>query len=256
MSNYEDEYGNVCFKEINRPEVIHFLYEFLPIIDEHNKQRQSILCLERKWATRDCWFRLLTTMVGFSIVNMHRWYRNIKARKLARSGPSYKRSRNCLQDIFAVENEYELQIRKFSDMVCSVLENRVRKQKVARKTVTIAACPPVSTDSTHCELERIKAADGLTIRTATPKQIEKGRKVGTAVNANCFICRKYLKPNNKINYVFTTFCCSVCKMPLCKASRKDVAIGRLYDCLEEHMCSAEPHLRCQDYKKGSPFPAE
>ena len=48
MSNYEDEYGNICHNEINRPEVIHFFYEFLPIIDEHNKQRQNILGLKRK----------------------------------------------------------------------------------------------------------------------------------------------------------------------------------------------------------------
>ena len=46
-------------------------------------------------------------MVGFCIVDMHRWYRNVKARELAKFGPSYKQSRNCLQDIFAVENEYE-----------------------------------------------------------------------------------------------------------------------------------------------------
>ena len=101
---------------------VHFLYEFLPIIDEHNKQRQSILAIERKWQTRHCWFRLLTTMVGFSIVDMHRWYRNVTARRFTTTGPSYRRTRNMLQNNFTVENEYEIQIRKFSDMVCKGLE--------------------------------------------------------------------------------------------------------------------------------------
>ena len=84
---------------------VHFLCKFLPIIDEHNKQRQSILAIEHKWQTSDCWFRLLTTMLGFSIVDMHRWYRNMKAWRFTTTGPSYRRTRNMLQNIFTVENE-------------------------------------------------------------------------------------------------------------------------------------------------------
>ena len=253
MSNYEDEYGNICHNEINRPDVVHFLYEFLPIIDEHNKQRQSLLGLERKWATRDCWFRLLTSMVGFSIVDMHRWYRNMVARRLASSGPSYKRARNTLQDIFMVENEYEIQIRKFSDMLCSTLESRVRKQLVARTKFCVSRLN-VTKENTHCELERIRGVDGSTTRPPTEKQLEKGRKVGTSVNSNCFICRKYKKSNDTINYVLTTWCCSVCKMPLCKEPRKNVELGRIHNCLEEHMCAKEAFLRCENYRKGKVFP--
>ena len=37
VSNYEDDYGNITCKEINRPKICHFLCEFFPIIDEHNK---------------------------------------------------------------------------------------------------------------------------------------------------------------------------------------------------------------------------
>ena len=252
MSNYEDEYGNICHNEINRPEVVHFLYEFLPIIDEHNKQRQNILGLERKWATKDCWFRLLTSMVGFSIVDMHRWYRNMVARRVASSGPSYKRARNTFQDMFMVENEYEIQIRKFSDMLCSGLESRVRKQLVARTKFCFSRLNRRK-DNSHCELERIRGADGSTTRPATEKQKQKGRKVGTSVNSNCFICRKYKKSNDTINYVLTTWCCSVCKMPLCKEPRKNVELGRMQDCLEEHVCAKEAFLRCESYRKGKVF---
>ena len=52
------------------------LYDFLPLIDEHNKQRQNILNLERCWPTRNVWFRLIVTIVGMSVVDFHRLYLN------------------------------------------------------------------------------------------------------------------------------------------------------------------------------------
>ena len=47
LSSFEDEFGNVSHKTIDRPELCHFLYEYLPLIDEHNKQRQRLLALEK-----------------------------------------------------------------------------------------------------------------------------------------------------------------------------------------------------------------
>jgi hypothetical protein len=38
MSYFEDDYGNVGSKEISRPELAHLLYDYLPLIVEHNKQ--------------------------------------------------------------------------------------------------------------------------------------------------------------------------------------------------------------------------
>jgi hypothetical protein len=39
LSTFEDKYGNIDHKEINHPQVCHFLYDYLPLIDKHNKQR-------------------------------------------------------------------------------------------------------------------------------------------------------------------------------------------------------------------------
>ena len=71
---FEDEFGCVNFKDIPRPVFADMLYDFLPLIDEHNKQRQSILNLEKSWPTRNVWFRLLTTIVGMSVVDFHRLF--------------------------------------------------------------------------------------------------------------------------------------------------------------------------------------
>ena len=37
LSQFEDDFGNVTAKEINRPCISKFLYDYLPLIDEHNK---------------------------------------------------------------------------------------------------------------------------------------------------------------------------------------------------------------------------
>jgi len=38
VSRFEDERGCPLLKEINRPWISHMLYEFLPLINKHNKQ--------------------------------------------------------------------------------------------------------------------------------------------------------------------------------------------------------------------------
>ena len=55
-TQFEDEFGCVSYKDIPRPVFADLLYDFLPLIDEHNKQHQNILNLERCWPTRNVWF--------------------------------------------------------------------------------------------------------------------------------------------------------------------------------------------------------
>ncbi len=58
MSYFEDDFWNVGSKEVGHPKLAHLIYEYLPLIDKHNKQHQKILGLERKWPTCNCWFKL------------------------------------------------------------------------------------------------------------------------------------------------------------------------------------------------------
>ena len=46
ISKFEDKFGNVASKDLARPAVVHVFFEFLPLIDEHNKARQAVLTLE------------------------------------------------------------------------------------------------------------------------------------------------------------------------------------------------------------------
>ncbi len=75
-THFEDEFGVVTTKKIARPHLLEWVYDYLPLIDKHNKQRQSILALEKKWPTKNCWFHLLTTLVGMSVVDLFWIYLN------------------------------------------------------------------------------------------------------------------------------------------------------------------------------------
>jgi len=37
LLNFEDDFRNISFKEINRLKIIYHLHKFLPFIDEYNK---------------------------------------------------------------------------------------------------------------------------------------------------------------------------------------------------------------------------
>jgi len=69
---FEDDNGVVASRDIPRPSICSYLYQKLPCIDEHNRQRQNLLGLERCWPTDSCWFRLLTTLLGQCVVDYHR----------------------------------------------------------------------------------------------------------------------------------------------------------------------------------------
>jgi hypothetical protein len=113
MSHYEDDFGNVVHNEINRPAICHFLCEHLPLIDEHNEQRQNLLNLERCWCTKDPWMRLLTTTLGMCVVDMHRWHRN---RKYDDGEQQESRGQSVGNELLAG--------RKFSDRLCVGLERK------------------------------------------------------------------------------------------------------------------------------------
>ncbi len=79
-TSFGDGFGNISSKPLSRPSIAHFLYEFLPLIDEHNKARQSALALkDKKWPTKCCWYRLMTTFIGMAVIDIQRWDLNTQA---------------------------------------------------------------------------------------------------------------------------------------------------------------------------------
>jgi hypothetical protein len=224
-THFEDDFGNIQSRQINRPDFAHFLYDYLPLIDEHNKQRQAILSLEKCWPTRNCWFRLMVTLVGMCVVDLHRLWRNHK----------YGMHKDASDDDgFPGDTE----IRRFSDLICANLRKR------AQKTLSLSQIA-ARTSEGKTPLTRIVHEDGSSVRDCTDQQKEKRRSVGTSRQRKCFICRKYLSEKRTTMYRDTSFCCSVCGMPLCMKDRTtDEMENRPLTCLQEHLTSQNAVLGC------------
>jgi hypothetical protein len=175
-SAFEDDFGNVDYKFLPWLQLAHFIFEYLPLINEHNKQRQTILGLERKWPTKCCWTRLVVTMVGMSVVDMQRLYQ------------SEKKTQNkvlCGQ----VFDEDAIVI-NFSDLLCGKLRLRERQNTdiVQQKS-----------DGTDTLLARIEK-DGKMNLPVTVENERAEKKGGQPIQRKCFIFRKYLKEDGTVNY--------------------------------------------------------
>ena len=214
-SNIVDDYGNVTFREIPRPCVAHFLFELLPLIDNHNKDRQSLLALEDCWPTKSPWFRLVTTLIGMSVVDLHRWDRN------RRSGGK------GLLDIGDDEgNPSFLSVRSIANLVSKGLRRDEMKYRIkARYSHPLRRS--MSMDNPGSALLRITDKDGCEKRMSGQRERE--------YQKTCFVCRKYQKQQ-----VNTIWWCKFCHMPLCKISR-----GRGMSCEQEHVTTSTGVFSCK-----------
>ena len=91
------------------------------------------------------------------------------------------------------------------------------------------------------KLDRI-IKERCTTRPPIEKKQREGRQVGAAINANFFICRKYLSSNGSVVCKQTTFCCVACRMPLCNDNRADVT--SFMSCVDEHLESEHIVVGC------------
>jgi hypothetical protein len=230
-AHFEDEFGVIQAKYIARLHLLEWVYDYLPLIDELNKQRQSLLHLEKKWPTKKCWFQLLVTLLGMCVVNMFRAYLNHDKDKFKNTT-----------------------ITEFSDMLCQNI--RMREGRRPDHIASVAANHSAEIDEEEFGLERITNDDGRTmLPNPTALQREKeDRRTGKSITANCFICRKYIPRRGGHNYKTTSFCCKLCKMPLCLTDRSN---GKGDSCLMEHRNSSDPDIGCtSECKKNKVFPKE
>lgn len=183
------------------------LYEFLPLIDEHNKARQSMLALEKVWLTQNCWFRVLTTFIGMAVVDLQRWDRSMRSRK----------------QISALDDEDEdFTIREMADLIGRPLATGTMRY---RETEQPSARTTLGKDDGR-KLTRIRGEDGSIHYPS-----------GSSISLSCYICRRYMERAKNTNWM-----CIKCGMPLCQKDRKHEHSGMT--CLEEHLSSNHHFLGC------------
>ena len=213
-SCYEDGYGNPTFKLLPRPSIAHFVYEFLPLIDEHNKARQSILALEDKWPTKCCWFRLITTFVGMAVVDLQRWDRNMRS---GSKGIAESRVWSECEDV-----QYNFNIMRMCDLIGRALSDGTLSFYDDKEEERRASKSPRMSQNEHA-----RAAAGIEHAQLIryKKNGELNNSKGKAYQRYCYICRTHGETCN------TQWMCSRCEMPLCKKERR----GEEWSCLHEHM---------------------
>jgi hypothetical protein len=67
-----DSYNNVCVHKVDRPAIVSQFFDDSNCIDSHNHVRQFELALEKRWFTRDPFFRLHTTLTGITVNDVWR----------------------------------------------------------------------------------------------------------------------------------------------------------------------------------------
>lgn len=81
IARFTDKYGNINGRSVQRPEVLSKYYAQSNKVDMHNQSRQGDLRLERHWKTDDCWFRIITTFIGITVVDSWKAFRSARVLK-------------------------------------------------------------------------------------------------------------------------------------------------------------------------------
>jgi hypothetical protein len=67
-----DSYNNVCVRKVDRPAIVSQFFDDSNCIDSHNHVRQFELALEKRWFTRDPFFRLHMILTGMTVTDVWR----------------------------------------------------------------------------------------------------------------------------------------------------------------------------------------
>ena len=64
-----NRFGNIDVRYVPRPQVVSRYFNESNCIDMHNQLRQDGLRLEKKWITQDGNFRIVTGVIGMTVVD-------------------------------------------------------------------------------------------------------------------------------------------------------------------------------------------
>jgi hypothetical protein len=66
---FTNSYGNIVTHFVDRPQVVSTFFKTSNAIDTHNRLHQDLLQLEKKWLTKNPYFRLATTLLGINVTD-------------------------------------------------------------------------------------------------------------------------------------------------------------------------------------------
>ena len=122
--------------------------------------------------------------------------------------------------------------REFVDVLTKGIDNKLRIRHGDEDQRSTQQIKALTTAEFNGLFERYKNAHGQSSRPPTNKQIhlDKRSTTGSAIQAECFICRHYLPASGSGRLKQkTVWRCKICGMPLCKQKRRNPS------CSEEHL---------------------
>ena len=233
VSKFEDGFGNTDCKALARPAIAHMLYEFLPLIDEHNKARQNALGLERKWPTKNCWFRLMCTFIGMAVVDLQRWDRNMRDKKAGKKVHHIPFDGDDTVD--------DCNIITMADLIGKGLKSPNMQFREGPQPNPRGPANP----SPNQPSKLAATSDNRLVRYLKDGKL--ASENGDAYQRGCFVCRCYGMDKN------TQWVCHSCGMSLCAVPRRG---GPRDQCLQEHLQSDNWHLGCGNPRKRWIVPPE
>ena len=208
---FSDTHGNVHVRLVDRPAVISDFFEVSNCVDKHNQARQYELALEKKWDTRDPYFRLTTALIGITTtdcwkLSLHHLlfsrlegkhnaelkmtinvYAGILTKQLIRKAVSYNQPLEKITMKAECKEEAEV-----SDMSDSIQEPRIKyyptktngKGKTYKKSRRCVSCNMLSVaycgccDKTFCHSVGGKKHDRTCLIDHIKKMKREGRRGG------------------------------------------------------------------------------
>ncbi len=126
---YWSKEGAKTIKYIPRPKVLNQFFGMIGTVDAHNLARQGTLKLEKRWRTRNPYFRIFTSFLGVCITDSWRG-----RRWNARNIPGESRKRICLRNKF-----YDISVREYADALSSAILRKYYCPKTFNKTRQLGA---------------------------------------------------------------------------------------------------------------------
>ena len=229
---YNDEYGNVVSRFIDRPQIIADYYEDSNVIDVHNQVRQSIIGLERNWVTQDGFFRIFTTILGMILTDAWMGLSKCVDKCSPYSSITAKEFIGCfLREILVIRKDLSKSERP---AICLAYLN---SDDPPMESISSAGSSPAASSISDQSSAFLSESSLVPVPFGAPTipenyrdlhRLQKSeRKDGRYARSDCMICKGWRKRNIKNNHKSSARCVN-CKKCFCKEENRN--------CYYVHIC--------------------
>lgn len=185
IARFPDGNGNVNQREVPRPSVISDYFSLSNVVDVHNQLWQFSLRLEKSWVTHCPWFRILTSVLGFTITDAYQlsWYQSMNESIQSMSMTDF--ADRMAWDLINNSDQKEVPSVYLSSSAPTSIATSIPPTSIVRSS-TSSAISSLSGSSFPDSAENTNAAQDKHKLITNPKKEPSGR----ARRCKCYYCGK------------------------------------------------------------------